>query len=33
MFQREHPLTALLSVGFGWTAEQTDEFWRFCGCL
>ncbi len=28
VFERRHPLTAVLAAGFGWTEAQTDNFFR-----
>lgn len=33
IFERDHPLTAALAASFGWTSQQTDDFWRFCAAL
>jgi hypothetical protein len=32
-FERSHPLTNVLAAAYGWTAEQTDQFWRECALL
>ena len=28
VFERAHPLTVTLAAGFGWSADQTDDFFR-----
>lgn len=33
IFHRSHPFTVALSAAFGWSAAQTDDFWRFAATL
>ncbi|HEY5795407.1 MAG TPA: hypothetical protein VIU82_10355 [Bosea sp. (in: a-proteobacteria)] len=32
-FEHTHPLTAALAASYGWTPQQTDQFWRDCALL
>ena len=32
-FDRNHPLTDAIRIAFGWTEEQTDDFWRDASAL
>jgi len=31
--KRRHPFSEALASSFGWTQQQTDDFWRFAGGL
>lgn len=33
VFERHSPFVDQLASGYGWSPQQTDEFWRFCGGL
>jgi len=33
VFERHHPTTQVIASTFGWSREQTDEFWRFAATL
>ncbi len=32
-FERSHPLTEILGGAYGWSPEETDDFWRACAAL